>query len=110
MTSTSRGASEPCARPGLTTRAEAPPRTIESMALPTLFALGGRRIFVAGHRGMVGSALIRRMAQENCQILTAGRDQVDLRAQWAVDRWIYENHPEAEHLLSALDRHNTLYD
>ena len=51
------------------------------MTPPTLFPLNGRRIFVAGHRGMVGSALIRRLTQEECRVLTVGRDAVDLRDQ-----------------------------
>ena len=44
-----------------------------------LFELKGRRVWIAGHRGMVGSAIIRRLARENCQVLTAGRETVDLR-------------------------------
>jgi GDP-L-fucose synthase len=71
------------------------------MALPTLFPLSGRRIFVAGHRGMVGSALIRRLAQEDSRILTAGRDAVDLRKQAAVDRWFDEHRPEVVLLAAA---------
>jgi GDP-L-fucose synthase len=56
------------------------------MVSPTLSPLSGRRIFVAGHCGMVGSALMRRLAQEECRILTVRRDVVDLREQAAVDR------------------------
>jgi GDP-L-fucose synthase len=70
------------------------------MVPPTLF-LSGRRIFVAGHRGMVGSALVRRLAREQCQILTIGRDAVDLRNQAAVDRWFDEHRPEAVLLAAA---------
>ena len=68
---------------------------------PTIFSLKGRRVFVAGHRGMVGSALVRRLAQEESQLLTAGRDAVDLRDQSAVDRWFDENRPEAVFLAAA---------
>jgi GDP-L-fucose synthase len=71
------------------------------MALSTIFPLKGRRIFVAGHRGMVGSALIRRLAQEECRILTVGRDAVDLRHQSAVDRWFDQHQPEAVFLAAA---------
>jgi GDP-L-fucose synthase len=71
------------------------------MAPPTLFPLAGRRIFVAGHRGMVGSALIRRLVQEECRTLTVGRDAVDLRDQLAVDRWFDELRPEAVLLAAA---------
>lgn len=71
------------------------------MAPRTLFPLAGRRIFVAGHRGMVGSALTRRLAEEECRLLTVGRDVVDLRHQMAVDRWFDEHRPEAVMLAAA---------
>jgi GDP-L-fucose synthase len=71
------------------------------MAPLPLFPLSGRRIFVAGHRGMVGSALIRRLAQEECRILTVGRDVVDLRDQAAVRCWFDEHRPEAVLLAAA---------
>lgn len=61
----------------------------------THFPLSGRRIFVAGHRGMVGSAIVRRLARENCEILVAGRDQLDLVDQAAVTRWVAANRPDA---------------
>jgi GDP-L-fucose synthase len=63
--------------------------------------LQGRRVFVAGHRGMVGSALMRRLAQEECEVLTVGRDAVDLRDQSAVERWFDEQRPEAVFLAAA---------
>ena len=50
---------------------------------------------------MVGSALVRRLAQEDCRILTVGRDAVDLRDQAAVDRWFDEHRPEAVLLAAA---------
>src|SRR5215469_5098134 len=71
------------------------------MAALSLFPLSGRRIFVAGPRGMVGSALVRRLAQEECRILTVGRNAVDLRDQVAVDRWFDEHRPEAVLLAAA---------
>ena len=71
------------------------------MEQPILFPLKGRRIFVAGHRGMVGSALVRRLAQEECRILTVGREEVDLRDQQAVDRWFDEHRPEGVLLAAA---------
>jgi GDP-L-fucose synthase len=67
----------------------------------TIFPLKRRRIFVAGHRGMVGSALVRRLAHEECLILTVGRDEVDLRDQLAVDHWFDEHRPEAVVLAAA---------
>src|SRR5215472_13495806 len=68
---------------------------------PTIFPLKGRRVFVAGHRGMVGSALVRRLAQEECELLTVGRELVDLRDQSAVDHWFDEHRPEAVILAAA---------
>ena len=50
---------------------------------------------------MVGSALIRRLTQEECRILTVGREAVDLRDQAAVDRWFDEHRPEAVLLAAA---------
>ena len=60
-----------------------------------LFPLAGRRIFVAGHRGMVGSAIVRRLAGEGCEILTVGRGQVDLRRQQPTEDWIAAQRPDA---------------
>ena len=53
------------------------------------------RVFVSGHRGLVGSAILRRLrAQGYGQILTATRDQLDLRDQAAVNDWFRTNSPE----------------
>ena len=68
---------------------------------PTIFPLEGRRVYVAGHRGMVGSALVRRLAQEGCELLTVGRDRVDLRNQVMVDDWFDAHRPEAVLLAAA---------
>lgn len=57
------------------------------------FAIAGKRVYVAGHKGMVGSALVRRLAQEKCEVLTADR-AVDLREQAAVRAWFAENRPD----------------
>ena len=58
------------------------------------FQLAGKRIWVAGHRGMVGSAVVRRLAAEDCQILTVARQAVDLRRQADVERWMAAHKPE----------------
>ena len=50
---------------------------------------------MAGHRGMVGSALVRRLATEECEILTVGREQVDLRFQAEVESWMQSAKPDA---------------
>ncbi len=59
------------------------------------YPLGGRRVWVAGHGGMVGAALVRRLAQEDCEVLTVGRAQVDLRRQGEVEDWLAETKPQA---------------
>lgn len=55
----------------------------------------GKRIFVAGHRGMVGSAIVRRLQAEECEVLTAGRQELDLIDQAAVRAWMAERKPDA---------------
>src|SRR5260221_3249457 len=67
----------------------------------TPFELRGKTVFVAGHRGMVGSALVRRLAQENVELLTVGRSEVDLRDQAAVIKWFAANRPQAVFLAAA---------
>src|SRR5258705_1527410 len=53
------------------------------------------RIFVAGHRGLVGSALVRCLEEQGySNLLTATRDQLDLRDQTAVNCWFRANRPE----------------
>jgi GDP-L-fucose synthase len=59
------------------------------------YDLKGKRIWVAGHRGMVGGAVVRRLEQEDCEIITAGRDVVDLVDQKAVHDWMAANKPDA---------------
>src|SRR5438105_4358752 len=66
-----------------------------------MYSLEGKRVFVAGHRGMVGSALMRRLAEEECRLLTADREALDLRDQAAVDRWFEEHRPQAVLLAAA---------
>jgi GDP-L-fucose synthase len=65
-----------------------------------LYSLAGKRVFVAGHRGMVGSALCRRLANQ-CTLLTIGREQLDLRCQSAVREWFSAHRPEAVILAAA---------
>ncbi|RJT38962.1 GDP-L-fucose synthase [Mesorhizobium waimense] len=59
------------------------------------FELRGKRVFVAGHRGMVGSAIVRRLAAEDCEILTVLREQLDLLDQAGVRRWMADHRPDA---------------
>lgn len=53
-----------------------------------------RRIWVAGHRGMVGSAIMRRLAAEDSELLAVGREQLDLRDQAAVRKWVADEKPD----------------
>ncbi len=71
------------------------------MTAPVLYSLAGKRVFVAGHRGMVGSALMRRLAGERCELITVPRGDVDLRRQDAVERWMAANRPQAVFLAAA---------
>lgn len=59
-----------------------------------IFDLRGRRIWVAGHRGMVGSAVVRRLNSEACEIIKVGREALDLRRQDSVERWMHKENPE----------------
>jgi GDP-L-fucose synthase len=65
------------------------------------FSLKRKRVWIAGHRGMVGSALIRRLRQEDCTVVTIVREQLDLRRQSDVDRWILRNRPDVIVLTAA---------
>jgi GDP-L-fucose synthase len=58
------------------------------------FDLAGKRVWVAGHGGMVGSALLRRLEQESCEILTVGRPDCDLRRQEQVEHWMSLQRPD----------------
>jgi GDP-L-fucose synthase len=66
------------------------------------FDLAGQRVFVAGHRGMVGAALVRRLASENCTILTAPRAELDLTQQEQVERWMEASRPDAMFIAAAM--------
>jgi GDP-L-fucose synthase len=59
-----------------------------------LFDLRGKRVWVAGHNGMVGSALVRRLQREDCVILKASRDRVDLTRQLETEDWMKQMRPD----------------
>ncbi len=65
------------------------------------FDLRGKRVWVAGHRGMVGAALVRRLADEDCEVLTADRRRVDLRRQAETEDWLAESRPQAVFVAAA---------
>ena len=66
-----------------------------------VYALHSKRVWVAGHRGMVGAALIRRLERENCEIVAVERNKVDLTRQAEVERWIADTRPQAVIVASA---------
>jgi len=59
-----------------------------------IFELAGKRVWIAGHRGMVGSAIMRRLQSEKCDLLTVGHGEVDLRRQADVERWMTKAAPD----------------
>src|SRR6201991_4080840 len=65
------------------------------------FDLKGKTVYVAGHRGMVGSALVRRLASEDIELLTIGKSEVDLRDQAAVFGWFARKRPQVVFLAAA---------
>ena len=65
------------------------------------FELSNKRIYVAGHRGMVGAAVVRRLERENCEILTAGREELNLLDQPSVRKWLADRKPDAVVLAAA---------
>ena len=65
------------------------------------YRLDGKRVWVAGHRGMVGSALVRRLARENCTLITIDRQGLDLTQQAEVRAFMREARPHAVFLAAA---------
>lgn len=66
-----------------------------------VYDLSGKRVYVAGHRGMVGSAILRRLAAEDCEVITVSRNALDLTDQSAVRSWFAANQPDAVFLAAA---------
>ena len=71
-----------------------------SEAVPT-YSLKGKRVWVAGHGGMVGSALSRRLERENCILVAVAHSALDLTRQSDVEAWMDEWRPEAVFLAAA---------
>jgi len=65
------------------------------------YSLSGKRVWVVGHKGMVGNAISRRLMNENCELLRVDREELDLRCQEAVEKWLKKNQPEAVFLAPA---------
>jgi len=66
-----------------------------------VFPLAGKRIWVAGHRGMVGAAISRRLEREDCRQILAGRESVDLTRQAAVEEFLARERPDAIFIAAA---------
>jgi GDP-L-fucose synthase len=71
------------------------------MTTDAVFALKGKRVWVAGHGGMVGAALTRRLAAEDCEVITADRSALDLRDQANARAWVMARKPEAVFVAAA---------
>ncbi len=71
------------------------------MTIEVDFSVAGKRVWVAGHRGMVGSAIVRRLAGMDCEILTASSAELDLRDQLAVRTWVAARRPQAVFVAAA---------
>ncbi len=66
-----------------------------------MYDLRGKRIWVAGHRGMVGGAIARKLQAEDCEVLTVSREDVDLLRQAEVEAWVDQARPDAVILAAA---------
>ena len=68
--------------------------TVGSGGVSRVFDLTGRRVYVAGHNGMVGSALVRRLKSAPCEVVTVERREVDLVSGPDTERWIAARRPD----------------
>ncbi|MCB1484141.1 MAG: GDP-L-fucose synthase [Hyphomicrobiaceae bacterium] len=74
---------------------------MSTQAAPYRYDLDGKRVFVAGHRGMVGSAIVRRLTRENCEIVTAAHAELDLIRQGEVEGFFESVRPQAVFMAAA---------
>lgn len=71
------------------------------MPTDSAFSLANKKVWVAGHRGMVGAALLRRLQAEDCEVITAGREELDLTRQAETEAWLEANRPDAVFVAAA---------
>jgi len=71
------------------------------MSTEVIFPLEGKRVWVAGHKGMVGSAIVRRLEREKCEVITVDRKGVDLKDQAQTRAWILDQKLDAIFLAAA---------
>ncbi|KPF63265.1 GDP-L-fucose synthase [Porphyrobacter sp. AAP60] len=69
--------------------------------MTTSYSLSGKRVFVAGHKGMAGSAIVRRLEREGCVLLTAERPELDLMDQAQTRAWFADHQPQAVFVAAA---------
>jgi GDP-L-fucose synthase len=69
--------------------------------LNPIYSHAGKRVYVAGHSGLAGSALMRRLSRENCHLLTATSSELDLRRQQEVESWFSQYRPQVVYLAAA---------
>lgn len=69
--------------------------------MPEAYDIRGKKIWIAGHTGLVGSALMRRLSREQVQVLTVPSSRVDLRRQSDVEEWMQETRPDVVLLAAA---------
>jgi GDP-L-fucose synthase len=74
---------------------------IDSMPPPLLFNLRDKRVYVAGHTGLAGSAIARRLTSEGCEVLTADHAVLDLTKQEPTESWMMQARPDAIFLAAA---------
>jgi GDP-L-fucose synthase len=72
------------------------------LAPAPLFDFSGKRVYVAGHKGMMGAAIVRRLASERAEILTADHGALDLTQQPATEEWLARMKPDAIFLAAGL--------
>ena len=63
--------------------------------------LNGKKVWIAGHHGMLGSALARRLSETSCDLITVARSQLDLTRQNDVEQWMLEEKPDSIFLAAA---------
>jgi GDP-L-fucose synthase len=74
---------------------------IDPVIAAPVFDLRGKRVYVAGHTGLAGSAIVRRLASEGCEILTSSHAALDLTRQQPTEDWIMREKPDAIFLAAA---------
>ena len=66
-----------------------------------VYSLEGKRVWVAGHNGMVGQAVVRRLSEESCEVITVDRQTIDLTQQAEVHNWLADTCPDVIVLAAA---------